>query len=176
MAAVQHGPRADGHGPAQQRRHGRSNADRQDHPMSTPVYTRNGVAFRDSFIYLNADGTFNTGRVQGDFTRKLSKDGVGNQALTGITIAEVDSTNNPGEYTVAVATTGFVSANGVYELVITRTSDPRFTWELCIIVNDTGTSAATTASFTASSGNGRVTYLGTGMPNATVYITRGSTF
>ncbi len=144
--------------------------------MSTPVYTRNGVAFRDSFVYLNADGTFNTGRVQGDFTRKLSAGGVGNQALTGITITEVDAVNNPGEYTVAVTTSGFVATNGVYELVITRTSDPRFTWELCIIVNDTGTSAATTASFTASSGNGRVTYLGTGMPNATVYITRGSTF
>lgn len=144
--------------------------------MSSPVYHRTGLAWRDAFIYLNADGTFNTGRVQGDFTIKLSAAGVGNQSTTGITITEVDSTHNPGEYTVAAATTAFPATDGVYTLVITRTSDPLFTWEQVIVVNSTGTYIATPASFTASSGNGRVTDGSSGIAGATVYITLGSTF
>lgn len=144
--------------------------------MSVPVYHRKGSTLRDAIIYQNGDGTFNTGRVQGDFTLKLSKDGTGNQSTSGVTITEVSAANNPGEYEVEVASSAFVAANGTYVLVITRTSDPSFTWEQVYIVNDTGTSTSTPASFTATASDGRVMSSGSPVSGATVYLTLSGTF
>lgn len=144
--------------------------------MSNLVYHRTGITLRDAFIYQNADGTFNTGRVQADFTIRLSKDGVGNQATTGVTITEVDASNNPGEYAVAVATSGFVATSGAYVLVITRTAAPAFTYEQEYIVNITGSYTTTPPSFTATASNGRVMAGAVPISGATIYLTLGGVF
>lgn len=144
--------------------------------MSNIVYHRKGSTLRDAFIYQNGDGTFNTGRVQGDFTIRLSQDGTGNQSTTGVSITEVSAANNPGEYEVEVASSAFVAANGTYTLIITRTSDTTYTWEQVYVVNDTGTSTSTPASFTATASDGRITDGVNPIEDADVYITLGSTF
>lgn len=144
--------------------------------MSSIVYTRKALTLRDAFIYQNADATFNTGRVQGDFTLKLSKDGTGNQSTSGITISEVDATNNPGEYCITVASSAFVAANGTYVLTITRTADPKYTFEQVYIVNDTGMPTSTPASFTATTSDGRITDGVNPIVGASVYLTIGGSF
>lgn len=144
--------------------------------MSLPQPHRRGTAIRDSFIYMKDDGTFNTGLTQADFTIKLSKDGVGNQSTTGVTLTEVDSTNNPGQYDIAIATTGFVGVNGTYTLAFSKTSDVRFSWEQTWEINETGTPLATPASFTATAADGRVTDGASPLENADVYLTVGTTF
>lgn len=134
-----------------------------------------GTTLRDYFLYLSPTaGTAVTGLVQADFTIKLAKNGTGNQASTGITITEVDSTNNPGLYEVEVSgATGFVSATGHYELTIYRTADGlddgvSRTW----VVTSDGTGAGSwgDASFTSSDGDGRVTDGTDAIEGATVRI------
>lgn len=144
--------------------------------MSSIVYHRKSSTLRDAFLYQNVDGTFGTGFVQADFTIKLSKDGTGNQSTSGVTITEVDATNNPGEYEVEVASSAFVASNGTYVLTITKTSAPIFTFEQVYVVNDTGASTSTPASFTATSGDGRVTDGSSGIDDATVYLTLSGSF
>lgn len=144
--------------------------------MSNIVYHRVGTTLRDSIVVQNGDGTFVTGLTDASFTKKLSKDGTGNQSTTGVTITEVSAANNPGEYEVEIASSAFVAANGTYTLVITRTSTPTFTYEQVYVVNDTGSSGSTPASFTATAADGRVTDGTNPVASASVYITSGSTF
>lgn len=144
--------------------------------MSSIVFVRTGSTLRDAFIYQNADATFNTGRVQADFTLKLSKDGTGNQSTSGITIAEVSAANNPGEYSVTVASSAFVATAGTYVLTITRTSDPVFTWDQIYVVNLTGSAASTPASFTATVGDGRITDGVSALDEAMIYLTLAGSF
>lgn len=144
--------------------------------MSNIVFIRTGSTLRDSILYQNTDGTFNTGRVQGDFTLKLSKDGVGNQSSSGVTLTEVDATNNPGEYTIVAASSAFPATAGTYVLTITRTSDPSYTWEQVYVVNLTGSSGSTPGSFTATVGDGRITDGASALDDALIYLTLGGVF
>jgi hypothetical protein len=130
---------------------------------------------RDAIIVQDNAGSFVTGLVDGDFTKRLSKDGTGNQSTIGITVTEVSAANNPGEYEVEVASSAFVAVNGTYTLQIIRTADTTYSWEQVYDVNDTGT-ASTPASFTATASDGRVTDGASAISGATVYITLGSTF
>ena len=51
--------------------------------MSVPFYHRKSSTLRDALVIQAADGTFTTGLTDASFTKRLSKDGVGNQSLTG---------------------------------------------------------------------------------------------
>jgi len=144
--------------------------------MSNIVYHRTGTTLRDAVILQDGSGAFVTGLVDGDFTKRLSKDGTGNQVVTGITVTEVDDTNNPGEYEIEIAASAFVAAAGTYVLQIVRTSDPTYTFEQVYVVNATGGSSSTPASFTATVSDGRVMYSGAAVEGATVYLTLGSAF
>lgn len=137
-------------------------------------YFKVGTSIQDELWY-RSQSTFLgvTGKVQADFTIKLSKNGVGNQSTTGITITEIDSTNNPGLYGIAVSgTTGFCSATGEYTLTIFDTSNPQYAWETTYVITSDGTGAGTlgAASFTAAIGNGRITDGTSALNGATVYI------
>lgn len=142
--------------------------------MSSPVPVTVGFAFRDSFVYQKADATFQTGLTQASFTLRFSKDGVGNRSTTGITITEVDATNNPGEYAILFASTVFASA-GEYVLTITHTATPAYTWEQVFTATTTGLPTSAGVAFTAVAGNGRVYDGSSAVQNATVIITSGST-
>jgi hypothetical protein len=133
-----------------------------------------GTSLRDEFWYRSKT-TFTgvTGKVQANFTIKLSKNGVGNQSTTGITITEVDATNNPGLYAIVVSgSTGFTAATGEYTLTINDTSSPEYSWESTFVVTSDGTGLGTLggASFTSTTGNGRVTDGTSALNAATVYI------
>lgn len=143
--------------------------------MSSPVYVQRGATFRDTFVYQNSDGTFVTGLTQAAFTIKCSLNGA-NRANTGITIAEVSAGSNPGEYALVLdGATGPAAANGSYTVTVTRTSDPRRTWEQTYIVNLGGTSATSGVAFTATVSNGRAMSGGSPLASATVVITSGGT-
>lgn len=141
--------------------------------MSSPTPVTTGFAFRDSFVYQKADSTFQTGLTQASFTLRFSKDGVGNRSTTGITITEVDATNNPGEYAILFASTVFASS-GEYVLTITHTAAPAYTWEQVFTASATGLPTASGVGFTATAGNGRV-YSGGAVSGASVYVASGST-
>ena len=114
-----------------------------------------------------------TGKVKADFTLNLSKNGVGNQSTAAITLTEVDSTNNAGEYIVTVpGATGFVTAVGTYKLYIGYTADLSYWFELLAIVTASTITAVPlgTATFTASSGDGRVTDGTSALSRATVRV------
>lgn len=142
--------------------------------MGDPVYLRVGTAFQDSFFYLsqNALRTPVTGKVQANFTIRLSKDGVGNQATTGITLTEVDSVNNPGEYGLAVALSAFPAAAGHYVLRVIDTTNTQYSWSWSIFVTSDGTASAPIgpALFTPTASNGRVTDGTSALLGATIII------
>jgi len=144
--------------------------------MSNIVYHRIGTTLRDAVVLQDGSGAFVTGLVNADFTKRLSKDGTGNQTVTGITVTEVDSVNNPGEYEIEIAASAFVATAGTYTLQIIRTADTTYTFEQVYVVNTTGSSSSTPASFTATASDGRVMYSGSPVSSASVYLTTGSTF
>jgi len=145
--------------------------------MSTH-YHKVGTTLRDSFFYIDRasfDGV--NGKVQGDFTIEISKNSTGGQATTGVTITEVSATNNDGEYHLEVSgTTGFVSATGEYSVRIYDTASPEYNWGMTYIVTSDGTGAGTVgaASFTATSGDGRVTDGTSALNAASVYVRNSS--
>lgn len=144
--------------------------------MAGIVYHQTGNALRDSFIFLLTSGSFQTGKVQADFTIQISKNGVGNQATTGVSITEVSAANNPGEYTVACTPASFVGADGVYTVKIFYTADPSYCWEQVYVIAQNLIYTGASASFTATAGDGRITDGVNPILGATVYITSGSTF
>jgi hypothetical protein len=120
-------------------------------------------------------GTAQTGKVQADFTYRLSKDGVAQAVTPGTTVALTEIGN--GEYTVTAAgSTGFVSAAGLYVLQIIYTADPVYRWELTLVVGD-GTFANVTgpAAYSTSSGAGRAMAGGSPLTAASAYVLSGST-
>lgn len=143
--------------------------------MATPLYIKTGVQFVDYITVQDGTGAFITGLTNASFTKQLTKTGTGNQSTTGITIAEVDATNNPGVYSVTLANTSFLTANGSYHLKIYRTSDPTFAYEQIYEVTADGTPAGTSPlTFTSSSSNGRITDGAAAISGATVYVTQSS--
>lgn len=144
--------------------------------MSNIVYHRRGTTLRDAIILQDGTGSFITGLTDGSFTKRLSKDGMGNQSTTGVTVTEVDAVNNPGEYEIEIASSAFVAANGTYTLQIIRTASTTYAYEQVYVVNDTGSSGSTPSSFTATASDGRVTDGASPIEGAEVYLTTGSTF
>ncbi len=130
--------------------------------MSTPYPVKVGTNFKDSFYLKNksTDAPI-TGKVQGDFTIQVSRGTTGNLATTGITITEVDASNNPGVYDiVGSGSNSFTSATaGKYFLTIRLTSDNYYTFEQTVLVTADGTfeGSSGAARFTATASDGRVT-------------------
>lgn len=140
------------------------------------VYHKVDTNFRTSLHYLSG-GAAVTGLTQASFTIQIQKNGTGNQATTGVTLTEVDATNNAGEYYIEVSgSTGFVTATGYYSLVIFRTSVVTDRWTINVRVNETGLPDGTTgpAEFTATASDGRVTDGSSALAGATVYLRTAS--
>lgn len=137
----------------------------------TPIYIRSGVLFRDSIVVQTGAGTFVTGLGNGDFTKQLSNATTGNLSVTGLTITQVDATNNPGVYDVLIPA-ALVATNGSYTLKIYRTSDPTYSWTQEYVATSDGTpSGGGTLSFTATANDGRVEdEVGSPIEGATVYL------
>ena len=123
--------------------------------MTTFYHTVDTILY-DFFEYRNASGGV-TGKVQADFTIQLSSRTAGNVATTGISITEVDATNNAGVYRVTAGLTSFVGDVGDYELTIFDTAAPNNSWAATYKVAHGNTYSSTAALFTATSGDGRVT-------------------
>lgn len=130
--------------------------------MSTPFPVQVGTNYKDTF-YLK-DKTTNapiTGKVQGDFTIRISRSTTGNISTTGFTITEVDAVNNPGQYdVVGSGSTGFTATTaGKCFIVIILTADDDYAFEQTVLVTANGDYDGTSgaASFTATSGDGRIT-------------------
>ena len=124
----------------------------------TDLYLRVGSTLTTSIDYANPSPV--TGKVQGDFVIELSRNGVGNQSTTGITITEVDATNNAGEYNVSVdGVTGFMANTGTYTLTIYDNADDTARWDITyyVTVNGTPSDGTGPAYFASSSGDGRIT-------------------
>lgn len=140
---------------------------------SVPVYVLNDVTFRDTLVYRNAAGAGVTGKVQGDFTINLSKDGVGNQATTGITITEIDASNNAGDYELEYnGASSFVAVPGTYCLTIFDTANPTYSWTQTYVVSSGSTFTGTAAAFTATASDGRVTDGSAPLAGVTVTLRR----
>lgn len=143
--------------------------------MSTPVYVQRGVAFKDTIVYQLPSGSFQTGKVQANFTIRLSKDGVGNQSTSGITITETDAANNPGDYVLAFTAASFLAVNGEYELLIFDTATPTYSWEQVYTVTPTGAPGSSSSVFFQSSvTNGRITDGTNPLSGATIYVKSGT--
>lgn len=132
-----------------------------------------GTTFNDDlFLATPAAPTGKTGE-SANLAIRLSKDGVGNQATTGITITEVDAVNNPGLYHITGnATTSFIAVAGEYALNIRWTTDTTYEFTKTIVVTADGTGAGSTGlvSYTATASDGRITDGTSALSGATVVI------
>jgi hypothetical protein len=141
--------------------------------MSDLIISQVGAAIKWTIRLMNrTTGAAITGKTKASFTFNLSKNGVGNVSTTNITLTEVDATNNAGEYIVTVPATDFVAASGVYELYVGYTADLSYFFELKATVTPSVVPAVPLgeASFTAASGNGRITDGTNPVVGAVVYV------
>ncbi len=141
------------------------------------VYHRVGTTLRLSWQYPNNATTMTTGKVAGNFTLKIVKNGTGNQATTGCTFAEIDATNDPGMYEYACSgSTSFASATADYDIGVYDSSDFTKLWGTKVMVTSDGTGAGSwgDASFTATAANGRIMAGGVPLADATIYIVNSS--
>ena len=136
-------------------------------------YTPVDTVLYDYLEYRNASGGV-TGKVQGDFTIQLSSRTAGNVATTGITLTEIDATNNAGVYRIAADLTSFVGDVGDYELTIFDTASPQFSWGATYKVALANEFPSSIAAFTSTSANGRVTDGTNPIAGATVDLKDGS--
>lgn len=139
------------------------------------MYWKVGTEIEDSFYLEDIDGTAETGKVQSNFDIDVLKDQTGNQGSTGITITEVDASNNPGWYAFQVdSSTGFVADAGSYAVRLAATGGSGTTLVVTgkYVVTEDGTGSGTVgaASFTATSGDGRVTDGTSPVEDAVVYL------
>lgn len=130
--------------------------------MSTPFPVQVGTNYKDS-IYLK-DKTTNapiTGKVQADFTIRISRGTTGNVSTTGLTLTEVDAVNNPGQYDIvgSGATSFTATTAGKYLITVRLTADDAYSFEQTVLVTANGDydGTAGAASFTATAANGRIT-------------------
>jgi voltage-gated potassium channel Kch len=147
--------------------------------VSTPFPVQVGTNYKDSF-YLK-DKTTNapiTGKVQGDFTIRISRGTTGNISTTGFTITEVSAGNNPGQYdVVGSGATGFTATTaGKCLITIRLTADDAYSFEQTVLVTANGDYDGTSgaASFTATANDGRITDGTNPLTGATVRL-RNST-
>ena len=128
--------------------------------MSDDLIIPLGVVLDDDLWLRNAANPSGVTGQAANFTIKLSANGTGNQATTGIVLTEVDSVNNAGVYHVqANATTSFVATAGEYSMTLVWNTDPTITFSKTYRVTTTTQQAAIVGNvtFTSVLGNGRVT-------------------
>ncbi len=134
-----------------------------------------GTTINEKFILTDrSSGAGITGKVQADFTIKISNATTGNVSTTGLTITEVSAANNPGAYAVQISgSTGFHAATtGEFTVVIHLTADELNKYVMTFHITSDGdfTGSVGAASFTATSGDGRVTDGSSALASATVRI------
>lgn len=134
-----------------------------------------GTTINEKFILTDrSSGAGVTGKVQADFTIKISHNATGSVSTTGLVITEVDATNNPGAYRVQVSgSTGFhATTTGEYTVVISLTADPLQTYVMTFHITSDGDFSGTigSASFTATAANGRITDGTSALASVTVRI------
>lgn len=141
--------------------------------MST-IPAKVGRTINEKFICVDGSNTAYTGKVQGDFTIKISNGSTGNISTTGLTITEVSAANDPGHYAIQVSgSTGFqATTTGEYTLEIYLTADPSTRVAITFLVTSNGDfeGSSGAASFTATASNGRVTDGASALSGATVRI------
>lgn len=140
--------------------------------MANTEYHKVGTTLRTPFLVLD-NGAPERGLAS--WTIQLEKNGTGNIATTGVTVSEVDASNNPGMYQMEVnATTGFVAATGSYGWRLSNTAASGNPIEveggIVVTANGLGSGTIGAASFTATAGDGRVTDGTSALEDATVTI------
>jgi hypothetical protein len=144
--------------------------------VSTPFPVQVGTTYKDRFFLKDpVSGAGTTGKVQGNFTIRVTRGTTGNLATTGIVITEIDASNDPGWYDIqASGSTSFTSATtGCYNVSVELTSDPnRNRFEQTVLVTANGDFDGTTgaASFTATASDGRITDGTNPLSGATIRI------
>jgi hypothetical protein len=141
--------------------------------MSTiPIQVGHTIA--EKFILIDAANAAVTGKVQADFTIKISNGSTGNISTTGLTITEVSAVNDPGHYALAVSgTTGFhATTTGEFTVEIYLTTDVGSRVAMTFLVTSDGDFSGTSgaASFTATAANGRITDGASALASATIRI------
>lgn len=147
--------------------------------MST-IPAKVGRTISEKFICVDASNAAYTGKVQADFTVKISNGTTGNVSTTGLTITEVSAANDPGHYAVSISgTTGFhASTTGEYTVEIYLTADigTRVAMTFLVTANGDFDGTSGSASFTATAANGRVTDGSAALASATVRIRSSATY
>lgn len=144
--------------------------------MSTPFPVQVGTSYKDRFFLKDpVTNAPTTGKVQGNFTIRVTRGTTGNLATTGITITEVDASNDPGWYDiVASGSTSFTSTTtGCYNVSVELTADAnRNRFEQTVLVTANGDFSGTVgaASFTATASNGRIYDGASAVSGATIYV------
>jgi hypothetical protein len=124
-----------------------------------------------------ATGLADASLTTASFTTQIVKNLTGNQSTTGCVFSEPDSTNNPGNFVLECSgTTSFVSATGIYNVVVFVTADTTRRWTQTVRVTSDGTGEGSfgDASFTAVASNGRVMSGGSPLSGATIKIVDSS--
>lgn len=141
--------------------------------MST-IPAKVGRTINEKFICVDASNAAYTGKVQADFTVKISNGTTGNVSTTGLTITEVSAANDPGHYAVTIlGTTGFqATTTGEYTVEIYLTADTGTRVAMTFLVTSNGDFDGTSgaASFTATASNGRITDGTSALSGASVRI------
>lgn len=140
-------------------------------------YHRVGTTLRLSWQYPNNATSMTTGKTSGNFTLKIVKNGVGNQATTGCTFAEIDAVNDPGIYEYACSgSTSFAAATADYDIAVYDSADFTKLWGSKVVVTSDGTGAGSwgDAAFTATASDGRIMAGGVPLADATIYIVNSS--
>jgi len=143
--------------------------------MTTTIPWKVGTTINEKFLLTDrGTGAGITGKVQADFTIKISNGTTGNVSTTGLTITEVSAANNPGVYAVQVSgSTGFhATTTGEYSVVIHLTADELQKFAATFHITADGDFSGTrgAASFTATAANGRIYDGSAAVSNATVRI------
>lgn len=134
------------------------------------------VTDHTTFTFNDAAGAPITGKTQGNFTLELSDESGGNVSTTGITITEVDASNNAGEYRLDYnGATSFIAAQGYFKLIIriTEASIP-YTWNDQVVVTTQRAIATTYAAWTPTSSDGRIFDGSNPIDEATIVYSNGS--
>jgi len=137
-----------------------------------------GVTDYTTLTFVDTTGTPVTGKVEGNFTIELSDSAGGNVATTGITLTEVDASNNAGDYRLAYnGATAFNAAAGYFKLVVKITVDSiNYLWEDQVVVSTTNSIDSVVAAWIPTASDGRVVESGpTALANASVIYTVGGT-
>lgn len=141
--------------------------------MSDDIYVKYGALLVDHWWLTTNTAPDGVPGQAANLTLLLTKDSSTIVSNTGVTITEVNSASRPGIYCIqASATTSFAATTGVYAASLSWTTNPLYASAKTYRVTSNGFPSGTTgsASFTATSGDGRVTDGTTPLANATVYV------